>query len=161
MILLVTSSSRAKEYAAAMERGTGHQTQVASTVAQALSKIQVADYELLVIDQALLEADGRALDTLLNRCGTAMPVYVTLALHSSERVAREMQVALRRSQEEKRVAERTAGKLLRNQLRSEVTGILLNSELALRQSGLAPEIAEKILSMRELAEKMRSQLEIR
>jgi hypothetical protein len=160
MILLVTTSSRAKEYVAAMERGTGHHAHLAGTVTQALGKMQVADYELLVIDQSLLEADSRALDTLLNRCGTAMPVYVNLALHSSERIARETQVALRRNQEEKLVAERAAGKLLRNELRGEVTGILLNSELALRHSGLAPEIAEKILSVRELAEKMRSRLEI-
>jgi len=161
MILLVTNSSRAREYAAAIERGTGHQAQLASGVTQALSKMRVADYDLLLIDQSLLEADGRALDTLLNHCATAMPVYVNLALHSSERITREVQVALRRTQEERLVAERTAGKLLRNELRGEVTGILLNSELALRHSGLAPEIAEKILSVRQLAEKMRSRLEIR
>ena len=161
MILLVTTSSRAREYAAAIEHGTGHQAHPASTVTQALSKMRVADYDLLLIDQSLLEADGRALDTLLNHCATAMPVYVNLALHSSERITREVQVALRRTQEERLVAERTAGKLLRNELRGEVTGILLNSELALRHSGLAPEIAEKILSVRQLAEKMRSRLEIR
>jgi hypothetical protein len=161
MILLVTTSSRAKEYAAAVERGTGHHTHLAGSVTQVLGKMQVADYDLLVIDQSLLEADSRALDTLLNRCGTAMPVHVNLALHSSERIAREVQVALRRTQEEKLVAERVAGRLLRNELRGELTGILLNSELALRHSGLAPEIAEKITSVRELAEKMRSRLEIR
>ncbi len=161
MILLVTTSSRAKEYAAALERGTGHKTQVASSVPQAVAKMQAADYDVLATDQSLLEADFRALDTLLNRCGTAMPLSVNLALHSSERIVREVQVALRRAQEERLVAEQTAGKVLRNELRSEVTGILLNSELVLRHQGLAPEIAEKITAVRELAEKMRSRLEIR
>ena len=161
MILLVTTSSRGREYAAALESGTGHTTHVAGPVPQALAKLQAGDYELLVIDQSVVETDLRALDTLLNRCGTAMPVYVNLALHSSERVVRELQVALRRAQEEKRVAEREAGRILRNELRSEVTGILLNSELALQQHGLAPELAEKLNSVRELAEKMRSRLEIR
>ncbi len=161
MILLVTTSSRSKEYAAALERGTGHKTQVASSVPQAVAKMQAADYDVLATDQSLLEADFRALDTLLNRCGTAMPLYVNLALHSSERIVREVQVALRRAQEERLVAEQAAGKVLRNELRSEVTGILLNSELVLRHQGLAPEIAEKITAVRELAEKMRSRLEIR
>jgi hypothetical protein len=50
--------------------------------------------------------------------------------------------------------------VLRNQLCGEVTGILLNSELALRLKSLSPDIAEKIESVRQLAEKMRSQLEI-
>jgi hypothetical protein len=160
MILLVTTSSRGKEYGAALERGTGHKMHLAGSVPQAASKLQAADYELLAIDQSLLEADFRALDTLLNRCGTAIPVYVNLSLHSADRIVREIQVALRRAQEEKSAAERVVEKLLSNALRSEVTGILLNSELALRHGGLEPETVEKINSVRELAERMRSRLEI-
>ncbi len=160
MILLVTTSSRAKECAAALDRGTGHKTYVATSVPQAVSKLQAAEYDGLAIDQSLLEADFRALDTLLNHAGMAMPLYVNLALHSSERVVREVQVALRRADKEKVVAMRAAEHVLRNQLRGELTGILLNSELALRLKSLSPDIAEKIESVRQLAEKMRSQLEI-
>lgn len=160
MILLVTTSSRAKECAAALEQGTGHKTQVASSVPQAVTKMQAAEYDGLAIDQSLLESDFRALDTLLNRCGIAVPLYVNLALHSNERVVREVQVALRRAEKEKLMATRTAEQVLRNQLRSQVTGILLNSELALRQKSISPDVAEKVRSVRELAEKMRSQLEI-
>ncbi|MGA2903135.1 MAG: hypothetical protein ABSD98_04845 [Candidatus Korobacteraceae bacterium] len=160
MILLVTTSSRAKECAAALEQGTGHKTYVASSVPQAVSKMQTAEYDGLAIDQSLLESDFRALDTLLNRCGIAMPLYVNLALHSNERVVREVQVALRRAEKEKLMATRTAERVLRNQLRGEVTGILLNSELALRQKSISPDVAANIRSVRELAEKMRAELEI-
>ncbi len=160
MILLVTTSSRAKECAAALDQGTGHKTHLAASVPQALSKLRAAEYDGLAIDQSLLEADFRALDTLLNHAGMAIPLYVNLALHSSERVVREVQVALRRADKEKTLAMQTAERVLRNQLRGEVTGILLNSELALRQKSLAPDIAERIQSVRELAEKMRSRLEI-
>ena len=160
MILLVTTSSRAKECAAALEQGTGHKTHVASSVPQAVAKMQAAEYDGLAIDQSLLESDFRALDTLLNRCGIAVPLYVNLALHSNERVVREVQVALRRAEKERLMATHTAEQLLRNQLRSQVTGILLNSELALRQKSISPDVAEKVRSVRELAEKMRSQLEI-
>jgi CheY-like chemotaxis protein len=160
MILLVTTSSRARECAAALEQGTGHKTHVASSVPQAVTKMQAAEYDGLAIDQSLLESDFRALDTLLNRCGIAVPLYVNLALHSNERVVREVQVALRRAEKERLMATRTAEQLLRNQLRSQVTGILLNSELALRQKSISPDVAEKVRSVRELAERMRSQLEI-
>ena len=160
MILFVTTSSRAKECAAALAQGTGHKTQVVTSVPQAVSKLQAAEYDGLAIDQSLLEADFRALDTLLNHAGMAMPLYINLALHSSERVVREVQVALRRAAKEKAMAMQTAERVLRNQLRGEVTGILLNSELALRQKSLSPDIAERIQSVRELAEKMRSHLEI-
>jgi hypothetical protein len=160
MILLVTTSSRARECAAALEQGTGHKTHVASTVPQAVSKLQAADYDALAIDQSLLEADFRAFDTLLNNCGLAVPLHVNLALQSADRMAREVQVALRRTENEKLLATRAAERVLCNQLRGELTGILLNSELALRQKSISPEVAEKVSSVRELAEKMRSQLEI-
>jgi len=161
MILLVTTSSRAKEYAAALERGTGHKTHIAGSVPQAIGRVQLAEYDVLATDQSLLEADFRALDMLLNHCGNAMPVYVNLALHGCDRVVREVQVALRRNEGERLVAQRAAGNILRNELRNEVTGILLNSELMLRSQSLSSEIAEKVKSVRELAEKMRSRLEIR
>ena len=160
MILLVTTSSRAKDCAAALEQGTGHKTHLATSIPQAVSKLEATEYEALAIDQSLLESDLRALDTLLNHCGIAMPLHVNLALHSTERVVRELQTALRRAEKEKLVATRAAERVLRNQLRNELTGILLSSELALRQAALSPEVAEKLKSVRELAEKMRSQLQI-
>ena len=160
MILLVTTSSRAKEYAAALERGTGHKTQLASSLPDALEKLEKAEYEILAVDQVLLECDSRALDTLLNRCGSAMPVHVNLSLQSSDRTVREVQAAMQRVARERRAAESFAGNLLRNELRSEVTGILLNSELALASRNIAPEVADKLKSVRELAQRMRSRLEI-
>ena len=66
-----------------------------------------------------------------------MPLHVNLALHSTDRVVREVQAALRRGEKEKLVATRAAGQLLQGQLRSELTGILLNSELALRQASIS------------------------
>ena len=160
MILLVTTSSRAQECASAMEQGTGHKTQVAGSVPQALTRLRNTDYEALAIDQSLLESDFRALDTLLNHAGTAMPIYVNLSLCSSERVVREAQVALRRSEKEKRTALRTVERDLRNQLRSEVTGILLTSELALRNPAIPPDVAAKLQLVQDMAEKMRVRLHV-
>ena len=160
MILLVTASSRGQECAAALEESTGNKVRVAGSVPQALSRLRHGDYEALAIDQSLLEADFRALDTLLNHAGTAMPVYVNLALHSVQRVAREAQVALRRAEKEKRMALRAVEGDLRNQLRSEITGILLTSELALRQPALPAEVAAKLELVQQMAEKMRTRLHV-
>jgi len=160
MILLVTASSRARECAAALEQGAGQKTQVAGSVPQALTRLRNAEYEALAIDQSLLEADFRALDTLLNHAGTAMPIYVNLSLHSNERVVREMQVALARAEKEKRAALQTVERDLRNQLRGEVTGILLTSQLVLRNPGLPADVAAKLQLVRDMAEKMRVRLHV-
>ena len=95
-----------------------------------MARLQAAEYDVLAIDQSLLEADFRALDILLNHAGTALPIYVNLALHNCDRVVRETQVALRRTEKEKQWAMDLAERVLRNQMRAEVTGILLTSELA-------------------------------
>jgi hypothetical protein len=160
MILLVTASSRALECAAAMERGTGHKTQVAGSVPQAMAQLRATEYEALAIDQSLLEADLRALDTLLNHAGVAVPLYVNLALHSGERVAREAQAALERAAKEKRAALQSVERELRNLLRSEITGILLTSQLALRNSALPADVVTKLQLVHEMAEKMRTQLHV-
>ena len=160
MILLVTASSRAQECAAALEQGTGQKIHVASSVPQAVTRLRNADYEALAIDQSLLEADFRALDTLLNHAGIAMPLYLNLSLHSSDRVVREAQVALRRSEKEKRTALRSVERELRNQLRGEVTGILLTSGLALRTPALPADVAAKLQLVQDMAEKMRMRLHV-
>ena len=160
MILLVTASSRGRECAAALEQGTGQKTQVAGSVPQAVNRLSNAEYETLAIDQSLLEADFRALDTLLNHAGTALPIYVNLSLHSNERVVREAQVALRRAEKEKRTALRTVERDLRNQLRNEVTGILLTSELALRIPAIPADVAAKLQLVQDMAEKLRARLHV-
>lgn len=158
MILLVTTSARARECAAALEQGTGHKTHVAATVPQALHRLEAAEYDALAVDQSLQETDLCALDTLLNRSGMAMPVYVNLGLHGTDRITREVQVALRRLDSEKALAMQSAGRLLSNQLRNNLTGILLISDLALRQKSISPDVADKVKSVRDLAERMRGQL---
>lgn len=158
MILLVTTSSRSKECAAALEQGTGHKTFAASTVPHALQRLHSAEYDVLILDQFLVEGDLSGLDSLLNRCGMAMPVYINLALHSTERLVREVQVALRRIESERLLAMSSAQKMLSDRLKGNLTGILLTSELALRHGGIAAEVAEKVRSVRDLAEKMRTQL---
>jgi hypothetical protein len=45
-------------------------------------------------------------------------------------------------------------------LHAEVTGILLTSELALRQAALPAEVVAKIRLVQNMAEKMRSQLHV-
>jgi hypothetical protein len=160
MILLVTASSRAKECAAALEQGTGQKTCTAASVPAALEKLRRKEYEPITIDQSLLESDFRALDALLNHSGVAMPVYVNLGLQSAARAVREVQVALRRGEKERLTAMRSAERVLRNELRNEVTGMLLTSQLALRHPALPAAIAEKLVLLEDMAQRMCARLQV-
>ena len=160
MILLLTACPRSREYAAAIERATGHKIQTAAAVAQAIHRLEHADFDVLVIDQSLLEAGERSLDRLLSHAGIAMPLYVNLALHGDERVVREIQAALLRAEKEKLSAMRAAERVLRTELRDDVTALLLTSGLALRQTALPPETARKVRCLQEMAERLRVRLQI-
>ena len=159
MVILVTTSSRAKECGAAIEQTTHQRTQIATSPARAVEFLQTHDYDALVLDESFHQTEIGAVNLLLNHAGMAMPIYVNLALHGSDRVAREVQTGLLRLVREKLAAMRAAENLLRNDLRGEVTAILLNSELALRESPLSPGVAEKLRVVHELAERMRQKLE--
>jgi len=159
MVLLVTTSCRAKECAAALEQGTRQRICLANTITRALAKLQEAEYEALVIDESLVEIDDRAIDALLRNAGMAMPIYVNLGLHRTERVLRQVQAGLLRKHAERLGAERSAARELQSQLRCDITGILLASELALRESSLPPRVGDRINSVHRLAEQMRSRLE--
>jgi len=158
MILLVTASSRAKECACALEQSSRQKVDIANSVPRALAKLQAKEYEALVADESLVEIDDSAIDALLNHAGMAMPIYINLGLHRTERVVREVQAGLARKHAEQIGAKRSALTELQSQLRGDVTGILLASELALRESSLPPRVADRIHSVQKLAEQIRSRL---
>lgn len=159
MILLVTSSSRAKECAAALEQSAKRKVTVANSLSRALARLQENEYETLVIDESLVEMDDGAIDAMLNHAGMAMPIYVNLGLHRTERIVREVQAGLMRTYAERLGAKRSAVTELQSQLRGDVTGILLASELALRESSIPARVADRINSVHKLAEQIRSRLE--
>jgi len=159
MILLVTTSGRAKECAAALEQSARQKVAIANSVGRALVRLQSGEYDALVIDESLVEIDDGAIDALLNHAAMAMPIYINLGLHRTERVVREVQAGLMRKHVERLGARRSAMCELQIQLRGDVTGILLASELALRESALPPRVADRINSVHKLAEQMRSRLQ--
>ncbi len=159
MVILITTSPRARECAAAIEQTIRQKTQIASSLAKAVECLQAHEYDAVVLDESFNHVDTGGVSQLLNHAGAAMPIYVNLALHGTERVTREVQNGMLRFVREKLAAMRTAESVLRNLLRGEVTGILLNCELALRTPSVAEGMAEKIQVIHELAENMRLKLE--
>ena len=160
MILLITASSRAKECAAALETSARQKVDLAHSVTRALAKLQRTGYDTLVIDESLVEIDDSAVNALLNHAGMAMPIYINLGLHRTERLVREVIAGLARKHAERIGAKRSAITELQSQLRGDLTGILLASELALRESAIPPRVADRINSVHRLAEQIRTRLEV-
>ena len=159
MILMISSSPRAQDYAAAVSLGTGRAIQLALSVKRASSLLRAEDFAVVIVDQALVEHDPRAIEALITRAGAAIPVFVPLAICSPARLLGDVRAALARGEMESRLADEAARRRLSSQLRSDVAAILRSSELALREPALPPRAQEKLKSVVELAQSMRSRLE--
>lgn len=159
MIVLVSGSMRARDCAEAIERNTHQTTKTASSLAEAGRYLDEQTCQAIVIDESWQQVDGDIDSLVFSRGGTAMPIYVNLSLHATERVAREVSCGLQRLSRERVTAMRAAANELRNDLRGEVTAILLNTELAMREPSLAASASEKLRLVYETAERMRTKLD--
>jgi hypothetical protein len=159
MIILVTGSSRAEECAAAIERKTHQETVVVNSVPRVIECLQQHDAEALVIDESFQQVESGIDNLVAAHSGMAVPIYVNLSLHGADRVAVEVSCGLQRLVQERLLSMRAAAGELRNQLRGEVTAILLNTELAMRESPLPMGASDKLRAVYEMAERMRQKLE--
>jgi hypothetical protein len=159
MILLVTPSERASEWAEALNEATGEKITVTGSLAQATTLLRAESFLAVVLDQFLLETEPDEAAATIEHLGTAIPVQVNLALTSMERLVREVRAAIKRRQLEEATARQAAMGKLQSELNDTVTALLLSIELATESFGLPVAAAERLGSVHELVTKLRMQLE--
>ena len=160
MNLLISVSPRSQECAAAIEEATQVATTVCSDIKRAATVVRSGEYGAIVFDQATLQPDPVVPDELLRNAGLAVPVFVNSALMSPVRITAEVRAAFARVEREKRLATRQAEALLRNDLKGEITGILIAAELVLKTPGLPLFAEEKLRDIEQLATRMRARFEM-
>ena len=117
------------------------------------------DYSVVVVDDCMAEANPAATEVLWQSLGMAVPVQINFAFYGGSRLAREVQAAIGRREQQQVLALRAAASLLENELKSTVTGLLLQSQLALAEPQLTPKLAGKLELVAELAGSLRRRLE--
>jgi signal transduction histidine kinase len=159
MILLVTASERAGECSAALHEATGEKVMAAESLARATTLLRADCYQVVVLDQFLLETEPQEAGSTLAHLGTAIPVQVNLAITGIERLVREVRSAVERRQREEVQARRAALGTISGELNGTITALLLSTELALETPGLPPSASERLGSVHDLVKKLRRQLE--
>ena len=159
MILLVTPSERARECSAALHEATGEEVMVAESLARATTLLRAECFQVVVLDQYLLETDPHEAGSTLEHMGTAIPVQVNLAISGMDRLVREVRSGVQRRQREEVMARRAARGAICSELNGTVTALLLSTELALQTPGLTAVSSEKLESVHLLVKRLRSQLE--
>jgi hypothetical protein len=160
MILLITPSSKAQECVHALQDATSESTHVAASFRQAAVLLRAQEYSALVLDQNLLDAEPDESEVMLEHAGTAIPVYVNFAISGTQRVVRDLRAALQRRRREVATARTFAEQNLRNELKGNITAMLLSCELALQSPEIPTPIEAKLRSAYEQALDIKSKLGI-
>ena len=156
---MVTSMAGAENCAASLAGMLGQPVEIASSRKLGLSALRRRDYAMVIVDETIAEADPAGADLLWKHSGLAVPLQINFALLGCARLGREVKAALARREQERSLALRAATSTLENDLKSTVTGLLLQSELALAEPSVPPQLASKLKLMVELAGTLRRRLE--
>jgi hypothetical protein len=159
MLLVITPSAKARGYLQAIQEVTSEETHVVATSSQALAQLRAREYVAVLIDQALLETEPVESDMVLEHIGTAVPVHVNFAIHGMDRISRELRAAMQRHKKQVLQVRQEVQQVLRNELKSTVTALLLSCEMALQIPNLPSGAENKMRTVRELAQEMRIKLE--
>lgn len=158
-VLMITPIPGAESCATSLAGALSVPVEIASSRKVGLSALRRRDYATVIVDESIAEADPAGTALIWKHSGLAVPLQINFALVGCARLGREVKAALARREQERSLALRAATSTLENDLKSTVTGLLLQSELALSEPSVPPQLASKLKLMVELAGTLRRRLE--
>ncbi|MGC1782557.1 MAG: hypothetical protein WA708_08575 [Acidobacteriaceae bacterium] len=157
-VLLVTTMAGAENCASAIGRQLGVSVELAQNRRAALAALRRREYSVIVLDEGLADADPAGAEVLWQQAGLAIPIQVNLGISGCNRVLREVRSALQRRERELSLAMRAAAQLMEGEMNTTLTGLLLQTQLALAEPTLPAHVATKLQQVVELAGALRNQL---
>jgi hypothetical protein len=157
-VLIIASLEGAENCARAIEAQVGSRVEMANSRRAGLLALRRAPFGVVVVEESLAEGDSEWADVLWLNLGMAMPLQVNLAISGAARLARDVKSALARRDGEQVIARRAATTEIENDLRSSLTGLLLQSELALNEPAVPAALQPKLRHLVELAGAIRERL---
>ena len=158
-VLIISSMADAAGFAASLASALECAVSVAPTYRSGLMALRHQEYSVVVVDDCLAESNPAAADLLWQSFGMSVPVQINFAIAGASRLTREVQAAIARREQQQTVALRAAVSQLESELKSTVTGLLLQSQLALAEPELSPKLTGKLTLVAELAGSLRQRLE--
>lgn len=158
-ILMITAIAGGENCAAVLSKQFGLTVETVRSRREGLAVLRGREFAIIVVDQSLAEQQEDGMDSLLKHAGVAIPLEINFAISGCGRVVREVRSALQRREREKGLALSAAASSIRSDLRDAVAGLLLQSQLALAEPGIAPPLAERLHLLLELASNLRQCLD--
>jgi hypothetical protein len=158
MILIIWNSGKAKECARAIEHAMQEAVQVASTLHEGGDRLRAGEYSAVVVDQWITEAEPEPTSIVFDHLGMAVPVFVNFGISGVERILRELRAALSRRGLETVLARHSARQALRDELKDDVTVLLLSCGMVLQEPNLSDSARMRLQKVEELAKHISEKL---
>jgi signal transduction histidine kinase len=164
MVLLVSNCARRQECADELGRALGERVLLVESEHDGVRLLGADESNLesvsaIVLDEVFLNAFPKVTEDLLSRAATAAPIMINPAIYGLPRVVREVRRALDRHRHEQLAAMEAAQAMLRSELKTMITGILLASQLALETPALPAPAHAKLRDICNLAQQLNARLE--
>ena len=157
-ILIVSGIEDVRNCAEVVAGQLDLKVEVAEGRREALDALRKKKFAAVVVDESLAECDPAAADAIWERSGLAIPLQINFAVSGVARIVREIRAALQRREREQTIALQAASASIERELKNTVSGLLLQSQLALSQGGVPAVVAETLRLVVDLVGTLRHQL---
>jgi hypothetical protein len=123
-----------------------------------LAALRREEFSVVLLEEALAQADDVGVDLLYQNAGSAPLLELNFAISSGPRILRQVRAALARRGQDRAHARRSVAEDLQNELNASLAGLLLESQLMLRDA--SPELAPKVRHLVQMAGDLRNRLRV-
>lgn len=155
-VLLVAPEPAATTLAQTLRFDLDAAVEVACEGRLAVTTLRRENFSLILLEENLAAAEPDATQMLYIGAGATPVLEINFGICGKDRVIRQVRSALARRTADEAKARRAASASLHSELNASLTGLLLESQLALRQAG--PELSPTLQHLIDLAAGMREQL---
>jgi CheY-like chemotaxis protein len=157
-VLLVTAMAGAENLAKSLSEGAGVVLEVARSRRAALASLRRQMFVAIIVDTELPANEVTSTEMLWQNGGVAVPLELDLRALGSAALTRLLRSMLERRNEMEAIVREEVTRSMAEELRSTVTGMLLQSDLALRDQNLSPVLERRVRELRAMADDLRLRL---
>jgi hypothetical protein len=132
--------------------------QVASSLHEGVERLRSEEFSAVVVDQWITEAEPEPTSVMFDHLRMAVPVFVNFGISGVERILRELRAALSRRGLETVLARHSARQALRDELKDDVTVLLLSCGMALEDMQLSESTRTRLQKIEDLAKHISEKL---
>jgi hypothetical protein len=155
-ILIIAQGAPALTVARALRCDLNIAVEIAPGRRAALAALRRSEFLLVLLEEGLAASDPHATNALYDKALATPVLELNFAVCNTQRILRQVRSAVARRLQDEAQAREAATLRLQNELRSALTGLLLESQLCLREA--LPAQSPKLRHLVELAGNLRTLL---